>query len=287
QRARLSKYFLQILAGATNANVILDPHGELPIGAEHRIPFWVTEADIGLDVYLLTPAPYAIDFQLETPDGSRISPPSIGVGNVDYVLGSRFSYYRAALPVLPTDSAGTHSGLWFASLRIVGGPRFTHITPGASGLPYDLIVHCQSNLNFTTGLTQSSYEVGAIATINASLNEYDVPISGKPTVWAEITLPDGSNTSLGLPRTDPGQFGATFPCNTSGLYTARVRARGTTLYGSTFDREQTLTASVYPGGGNADGTGGPRDDGTADGHPGSERPSGLSDPFWCQLVHCL
>ena len=93
---------------------------------------------------------------------------------------------------------------------------------------------------------------------------------------------------MGLPRTDPGHFSAAFPCNTSGLYTARVRARGTTLYGSTFDREQTLTASVYPGGGNADGTGGPRDDGTSDGHPGHQYlGTDTSDPFWCHLVHCL
>src|SRR5207237_3680511 len=64
QSARLNKYFLQALAGVTNANVVLDPHGDLTVGAEHRIPLRVSEADMGLDVFLLCPAPAARDFWL-------------------------------------------------------------------------------------------------------------------------------------------------------------------------------------------------------------------------------
>ena len=36
QRYYLTKYFLQVLAGVTNANVIVDPHCALPFGVEHR-----------------------------------------------------------------------------------------------------------------------------------------------------------------------------------------------------------------------------------------------------------
>ncbi|MEV6957579.1 vWA domain-containing protein [Streptomyces sp. NPDC051183] len=64
QRHRLAKYFLQVLAGVNNAGIVLDPHGELPLGREHRIPFTVSEADIGLDAFLLTSYPYAVDFRL-------------------------------------------------------------------------------------------------------------------------------------------------------------------------------------------------------------------------------
>jgi hypothetical protein len=49
QAARLNKYFLQILAGITNANVVLDPGGVVTPGAVHRIPFNVSEAEFGLD----------------------------------------------------------------------------------------------------------------------------------------------------------------------------------------------------------------------------------------------
>ena len=46
-RFLLQKYFLQILAGISNAEVVLDPDGELIPGAVHRIPFQLTDADAG------------------------------------------------------------------------------------------------------------------------------------------------------------------------------------------------------------------------------------------------
>ena len=55
-RFLLQKYFLQILAGVSNADVVLDPEGELSPGRVHRIPFQLTRADAGVDVILLTPS---------------------------------------------------------------------------------------------------------------------------------------------------------------------------------------------------------------------------------------
>lgn len=52
QAARLNKYFAQVLAGVTNANVVLDPHGMLTGGAVHKIPFQVAETEYGLDVFV-------------------------------------------------------------------------------------------------------------------------------------------------------------------------------------------------------------------------------------------
>ena len=70
QSTRLSKYFLQILAGVSNAQIAVDPSGVLDSNSEHRIPFWICEADFGMDLIVLSPNPYAIDFRLEAPDGS-------------------------------------------------------------------------------------------------------------------------------------------------------------------------------------------------------------------------
>ncbi len=69
----------------------------------------------------------------------------------------------------------------------------------------------------------------------------------------------------------------------------RVRAIGTSFYGSDFHREQMLTAAVYPGGGRSDGTGGPHDDGTGDGHPGSSRFTLTTAPIrsGANLLRCL
>ena len=76
QSMRLSKYFLQILADVSNAQIASDPHGVLDTTAEHRIPFWICESDYGMDLIVLSPFPQVIDFQLEAPDGSRITPAS-------------------------------------------------------------------------------------------------------------------------------------------------------------------------------------------------------------------
>jgi hypothetical protein len=293
QTARLNKYFLQILAGATNANVILDPHGELTVGVEQRIPFWVSDSDYALDVFVLSPVPTASWFALETPDGTSITAASSGTGNVQFVAGNHVSYYRLSLPALPQDAAGTHQGRWQVVMRLPSRPigSYTHVTgeTGNAVVPYDVVVHCHSNVNFAANLAQDGFQPGANARITVGLTEYDVPLFSSASVWADVTRPDNSQFSVNLTRTDPGRYEGAFVCGTSGLYTARVRAQGSTFYGTPFQREQTLTAAVYPGGGNVDGTGGPRDDGTSDHHPGeaSGDPSGGSGQIWCQLLRCL
>ena len=42
---RLAKYYLQILTGVTNDQVVLDPGGWLPFGGSETIPFYLNEAD--------------------------------------------------------------------------------------------------------------------------------------------------------------------------------------------------------------------------------------------------
>ena len=112
QAARLNKYFLQVLAGVTNANVVLDPHGVLTAGAVHKIPFQVAETEYGLDVFALTQFPWALDFELETPDGTLINPASTSsLMNVQYVQTAGLAYYRLSLPGIPTDATGGHAGV--------------------------------------------------------------------------------------------------------------------------------------------------------------------------------
>ena len=119
QSMRLSKYFLQILAGVSNAQIAADPSGILDSSSEHRIPFWIGEGDFGMDLIVLSPLPYAIDFQLEAPDGARIDPTSGASGaNAQYVLTNRVGYYRCALPVLPATPNGSHAGRWYAVLKL-------------------------------------------------------------------------------------------------------------------------------------------------------------------------
>ena len=255
QSMRLSKYFLQILAGVTNAQIAADPGGVLSKGAEHRIPFHICEADFGMDLFVLSPAPYFIDFQLEAPDGTRITPASGGSGaNSQFVLSRYTSYYRCALPVLPADPAGSHTGTWHAVLKLGrragAGYTASHVNQSYQGpfLPYEFVAHTYSALTFSANVSQASFEVGATAKISATILEYDAEPRGRATVWAEIRRPDGTLAVIGLPEDSSGRFAADYVLSHAGVYSIRVRARGETMYGTPYEREQTLTAVAVRGG---------------------------------------
>jgi hypothetical protein len=257
QTMRLSKYFLQILAGVTNAQIAADPGGVLVLyrDSEHRIPFHICEADFGMDLFVLSPAPYFIDFQLEAPDGTRITPASGGTGaNSQFVLSRYASYYRCALPVLPADPAGSHTGTWHAVLKLSrrGGVGYTasraYKSPAGQFLPYEFVAHTYSALTFSANVSQTSFEVGATAVISASILEYDAEPRGRATAWAEIRRPDGTLDVIGLPAATGGRYTAPYALPQAGVYIIRVRARGETMYGTPYEREQTLTAVAVHGG---------------------------------------
>ena len=253
---RLTKYFLQVLAGVTNANVVVDPQGQLTANAEHRIPFQLCEADYGFDAIVLCQAPQLLEVSLEAPDGTSISGSS---ANVEYVLRQEASFYRVSLPALPAQPDGTHGGTWQLVLRIDRKKLDARETKAilrnaVGGLPYSALVHCYSNLLFDAALRQTRYDPGGEAVLEATLREYDLPIDGRAKVAAEITAPGGSSTLLGLNENAPGNFESKFPTTRPGVYLARVRAWGSDLRGIPFTRERTLTAPVWVDRGGGDGT---------------------------------
>jgi hypothetical protein len=259
QSMRLDKYFLQILAGVTNAQVAADPSGVLSTTAEHRIPFWICESDYGMDLIVLSPYPNVIDFQLETPDGTRITPASsAGGANSQFVLSRYASYYRCALPVIPANAGGSHEGLWYAVLKRGNAPP-PGTTPdnqretfarydGKRSVPYEFVAHTYSSLKFSANTFQASFEPGAVLRLNASVTEYDAPLEGRAKVWAEIKRPDGVTDLVALTPDSTGRFGADYDLQLQGVFNTRVRARGETRQGTPFEREWTLTAVATPGG---------------------------------------
>lgn len=122
-RFLLQKYFLQILAGISNAEVVLDPDGLVLPGRVERVPFRLTAADSGADVILLTPAPNAIDFRVETPSGQVIEPwQAASQPGMRFRLSQGLSYYRLALPFEHQLDRFDVGGTWHALLSI-GQPR--------------------------------------------------------------------------------------------------------------------------------------------------------------------
>ncbi|RZT16607.1 von Willebrand factor type A domain-containing protein [Kribbella sp. VKM Ac-2569] len=293
-RFLLQKYFLQVLAGISNAEVVLDPDGELSVGAVHRIPFQLSDGDSGVDVVLLTPRPEAVDFRLQTPNGLLIEPwRAQAEPAMRYVTGDGVAYYRITLPVQLRPGRFDQAGTWHALLTI-GRPHTGRTPddsdgvdlsilrgranqpvrsapparrpfeferafevanepaggeqPGRRGLPYSLVVHSYSNVSLRSSADQRSFEPGAQVTINATLTQSGVPVDGDPSVWADVTRPDGSLATLVLDQVAAGEFAASFGTTLPGVYRIRVRARGRTRVGRPFTRERTLTAAVWRGG---------------------------------------
>ena len=277
---RLAKYFLQILAGLTNAEIVLDPEGFVTLGGPLvRIPFALAETDTGADVVLVTPLPPAVAFGLETPAGDVIAPSDI-VPGVEHVVGQRNAYYRVSLPTL-VHGAQAREGQWHALLRLDrkgldsrGDKVLTHVSRSAAlshGLPFSLVVHARSNLKLTAACHQHSHVPGATLRVRARLTEYGLPVDGRATVRAEVTRPDGSLATLAMPEIEPGVFEADEIAHQAGVHHFRVLAVGQTLRGRHFTREQLVTGFTYRGG----------DD------PFTP-PRGENDaPDWCHLLECV
>jgi hypothetical protein len=269
QQFRLQKYFVQILAGATNAEIVVDPEGVLFAGAVQKVPFVLAEPDYGADVILLAREPRAVDFRLEAPSGAVIDALAANTEpNIQLIRTPQVSYYRMGLPALPLDPTGSHGGKWNAILQLGEAPDVHEgAAEGAARLemPYSLVVHAYSSLQFRTAISQSGYAPGSQLMLTATLSEYGVPVDDRATVWAEMARPDGTSRVLKMKEEEPGRFAATTAEAAQGLYRFRVRAIGLTFRERLFTREQTLTAVI-----GAFRTG---------------DPSGASD--LCKLLKCL
>lgn len=284
-RYKLAKYFLQVLAGVKNEDIVRDPDGYLGVGQVHEIDFRLTEADIAADVILMTPVRGAIEMTLVTPAGDEITPAMAQAmpGGL-YFDGRNVSYYRLTLPA-PIGS-GAREGRWLARLKLGRGgkvpPIRTHAlaevqTTAAAvaqhGLPYSVLVHSYSNLRMNTTLAQNGFVPGSQLMLRAVLTEYGVPVQARAKVNVMVTDPIGVQRQHALAETAPGLFELDLPTTLAGTYTCRVTAQGRTLRNRAFTREAVRTGAVWVGG-----------DRPAPTKPGGRGPG---DKDLCQLLHCL
>lgn len=268
QRTRLTKYFLQILAGITNAAIVVDPAGLLPPGTVHRIPFDLTEADYGLDVFVLTPNPKLVECVLEAPDGAIIDSAVVSAeGTGEVAVPAGMWVYRLALPALAARPQATHAGRWHVLLRSRGRYPTGETTSQQAGsaVAYDVIVHAYSSLELVGSLSQSGQQPGSIVDVRARVVEYTRTMTDVD-VWAEVTGPDGATTGVAMALSATDDFAGGFVGVLPGVYRTRIRARGRTTAGTAFTREITLTAVIKIG----------PDTPPVDGH----------DP-WCDLLRCV
>ncbi len=257
---KLAKYYLQILAGITNVDIVTDPEDWISPGETHRIPFELNETDISHDVVLLSAAANVIRMTLETPTGDLVDPAfAMTAIGVTYVPGATYSYYRVTLPVVGPSGTAAREGTWTAVLEVdpdgfkkwvssldndqaAIGQALTH------GVRYNLSVYALSNLRLRGTLGQDSYEPGATLTLRCTLTEYGLPLAGRATVTADLTRPDGTLATLALAKVEPGVFEAHTAAHLVGVYTAHAKGVGKTARDRPFTREHIFTGAVWKGG---------------------------------------
>ena len=277
---RLSKYFLQILAGVTNNNIVLDPNGYIAPGAKIRIPFYINEADIDCTTLLMTDE-NVVDVALESPNGTTVTSASAPGLGIDYNVGSQTRHYRFTFPV--AVGGGQHGGVWHAVLGInnaeykralsrLRDSKDQHALQvfATHGARYGVVVHTYSNLRMTARVEQSSFQPGATITFQAILTEYGLPVEHRARVEVEIARPGGAMTTLQLNEGEAGTHEGSLIATVAGLYQARIIAKGVSLRGLPFTREQMASAAVWQGGDLPYEP--PRDSGHRD---------------WCRLLDCL
>lgn len=275
----LEKYYLQILAGVNNNEVVLDPEGLVRPGVIERIPFDVSASDVEVTGIVIARPAQVLKMALETPDGTVITEAN---ASVDASRTARSLFIRAGLPLL-ADGNPAHEGRWHLLLVLDEKYRgrlseATHYDPdvanqGFRGVRYSASVHAYSNLRMGADVLQNSYEPGATLKVQARLTEYGAPFLGGATVRAELVRPDGSTVDLALNPNggEPGLFTRAVAADMTGVYRFRIIASGRTSDELPFTREQIRTGVIWHGGD------------TPDPRPGSD--GGGVD--WCDLIDCL
>lgn len=285
----LEKYYIQILAGVNNNDIVRDPEGWARVGVVERIPFDVTDADAEITALVLGRPAFYLTMGLETPGGEQVA---LGNPSLTGRRSERLLYMRAGLPLLAA-SQPAHGGRWHLLLTI--HPEFwrTKTSAAASNFPgqsgpgihYSASVTAYSTMRMAAHVNQTSLVPGATLTVSALLTEYGGPFRGRATVQAELLRPDLSETMLTLPPVagEPGAYRTAIVANEPGIYRFRILAAGRTGREQRFTREAIRTAAVwrggdqpYPGSGGGGGPGG---------GPGGGGPGG--GPDWCDLLRCL
>jgi hypothetical protein len=246
ERFRLHKYFLQVHAGVTNQQIVVDPAGELTLGAVHRIPFQLSRADVGADAIVVCPVPELLDVQLEAPDGTVVDA-GAGIAAVQELTGDWLAGLRLSLPVLPGND---HAGLWTAMLSI-DRKRLRKLKDrdvqddtlrSRSALAYSFVVIAHSDLEFDVEVRVR----GTRAALVALLDAYGIPFWGDAAISAQVTSPSGRTRTVRMRPRGAGRYSLALAVPDAGLYTVRVIATGE-LDGQRFARERVLSIATMSG----------------------------------------
>ena len=273
---RLAKYFSQMLAGVTNAQIVTDPTGFAAPGLVEKVPFALTDTDRRCDVILLSDAPFATTLTVTAPDGTTVK----AGPDATQLDAPAMKCLRMPLPLASNPAA--HAGTWTANIGVdrrrlrkylsqleqrndVAGIQRTQ----AHGIPFTLTVHAVSDLRMTVSALQNGHAPGSAVEVVARLTEAGIPIAPQATVTVQVTMPDASTHDVPLALHEPGTYRGSIPLPQLGHYPLLVKASGHTFRGIPFTREELRSAATW-----------------TDRTPTPTTPG--DDPRrWCELILCV
>jgi hypothetical protein len=274
----LEKFFIQVLAGVNNRQIVRDPEGWVVPGQVARVPFSIARSDIAFDaVALVRPAPYVV-VALQAPDGRVVTVGDLAPDAA--VVGPTSTTLRVTLPVV-VDGTEYWEGEWQLLLALnlrSSVTELTHLSTvgglgGSAALRYHAIIHARSNLQMRATLATSASSPGSTIYLRAVLTEYGEAMETHPVLGATVIYPDGSHGPVALSEEAPAAFVAAMQGSQAGVYRFLVSAAGLSFRGAAFTREQLLT--VVLGAAPGPGEGLPPPDG------------GPTRELVCELLSCI
>lgn len=292
---RLEKYLLQILAGATRDQVVLDPSGSVLPGVTTTIPIPVSGAEFRLDVIVVADDAREFVMALRGPDGAvRRFEELDGEVGAQIVRQPRVGLARVPVPLVMKDGSVWGPGSW----QLLLGQR-AHSRPGdappaltaalatapsvqlqGKALNYAAVVNARSALRLTGHVTAHSGSLPGFA-LEASVQYAGSSLGPSVSIVAHVETPRGGQLQLPLEPSDAGRFFGRFDAVEPGIYAIRLRASGSFFNGHRFVRELALTPAITKPGACAAAPCEPREDGP--GATGSGRPAGA----WEACLHEL
>jgi Common central domain of tyrosinase/von Willebrand factor type A domain len=246
----LEKFFIQVLVGVTNQDIVRDPSGWLRPGAVARIPFDIADSDYAFDTVVLNRAPRYVLTALQAPDGTIIAPQDLAGGATR--IGHNLNGFRVNQPVVK-NNVGHWAGRWRLLLALgLKSPNTAavarmHDDVGLTGqtlLKYEAIIHARSNLHLRVRSEQENTLPGTPILLLARLTEYGQPFRGTAKLRVILTEPDGSVIRLAMSGQGEGRYGVNHVPQQRGAHRFRVIAEGLSVRGRPFTREHLLSALV-------------------------------------------
>jgi hypothetical protein len=243
----LEKFFIQVLAGVTNRDIVRDPDGWLIPNNVARVPFSITRSDISFDAIALSRAPRFLAIALQTPDGTVVGQTQVASGQ--FRTGNTASSFRIPLPLV-IDGKEHWEGEWQLLLAIISLRDATLVSVPKSGfgqglaLPFHALMHARSNLHLHASLAQNALVPGSTINLRAIITEYGQRIETHPHVVATMTRPDQTTANISFAESGIGEFDASVAAIQSGVYRFYLQASGLSGRGQAFTREHLLTAVI-------------------------------------------